>query len=131
MKKDKEPNLSRNPQMPIGINLSPQDLVSDVSSQEEALAKVSVLLADETRKKMISELPDEEQVKNVAVLLAIAKKYNVPFINDVIDNYLLLQISQKRKGRKEIVDMIKGNSDRVSEGLRGKLRRLLPMGGYD
>jgi len=113
-KQEVEPNIS--------LSLPATDFLGDISTSEEALGKIMALLADETKKFMITDLEPDEIV-SLSGLLAVASKYNINILRDFIYYLMLLRISKGRKGREEII-RLGGARMEAQENLRQRLGKL-------
>lgn len=112
--------------MPIpAVNV---DLDSDESmSIDEALARVAMILAKTENKKILSEVTDYE-IRLISALFTIAKKSKNDLILDFLENFLLLRVSHKRKGRDELLKIAQS----AREGSDSKMNRLRQLftGGF-
>jgi hypothetical protein len=106
----------------ISLSLPAADFIGDISTSEEALGKIMALLADESKKFMITELEPDEIVY-LAGLLAVAEKYNIKMLRDFIYYLMLLRISKNRKGREEIINL-GGARMAAQESLKQRLGRM-------
>jgi hypothetical protein len=113
-KQDVEPNIS--------LSLPANDFLGDISTSEEALGKIMGLLADETKKFMITDLEPDEIIY-LSGLLAVAEKYEITMLRDFIYYLMLLRISKSRKGREEIIKLGGARMD-AQENLRSRLGKL-------
>jgi hypothetical protein len=69
--------------------------------------------------KVITRLKDE-QVPLLAKLYMYAETFNIPFIQNLADNILQLQISIRGLGRKELVNIVRESTPQeVKRGLFG------------
>lgn len=84
--------------------LNEAELLTDVSTTEEAMGKIIALLANEDKYKLITDIQYDE-ISTIAGLLAIADTYDIVLLKNYLKNFLLLRISNRRQGRKEIVEM--------------------------
>jgi len=84
--------------------LNEAELLTDVSTTEEAMGKIIALLANEDKYKLITDIQYDE-ISTIAGLLAIADTYDITLLKNYLKNFLLLRISNRRQGRKEIVEM--------------------------
>lgn len=100
----------------------PTDLLSDISTSEEAYGKLMALLADETKRNMISDLTGQEII-HVAALAAVADQYDIKLLKEYLKNFLLLRISKDRQGRKEIAALA-GQKIQEAQNLRQKFAGL-------
>lgn len=98
--------------------------MSDITSTEEAIAKVTQLLANEDKRSMISRVNDAE-IKACATELVLSEVFGDKVSKEYVKNFLLLRISQGGEGRKEIIDVTKGYQQRVQESLRNKFMRFV------
>jgi len=101
--------------------LQDAEMLSDVSTTEEAMGKIIALLANEDKYKLITDV-EQNEISNIAGLLAIADTYDITLLKNYLKNYLLLRISKKRLGRKEIVEM--GIAKMQSASQAGLLNRV-------
>jgi len=101
--------------------LQDAEMLSDVSTTEEAMGKIIALLANEDKYKLITDV-EHNEISNIAGLLAIADTYDITLLKNYLKNYLLLRISKKRLGRKEIVEM--GIAKMQSSSQAGLLNRV-------
>jgi len=113
-KTEPEPNIS--------LSLPASDFLGDISTSEEALGKIMGLLADESKKFMITDL-DPDEVIHLAGLLSVAEKYNITILRNFIYYLMLLRISKGRKGREEII-RLGGARMEQQENLRSRLGKL-------
>ena len=113
-KHELEPNIS--------LSLPATDFLGDISTSEEALGKIMGLLADESKKFMITDL-DPDEVIHLAGLLSVAEKYNITILRNFIYYLMLLRISKNRKGREEIIKL-GGARMEQQENLRQRLGKL-------
>jgi len=113
-KVEAEPNIS--------LSLPASDFLGDISTSEEALGKIMGLLADESKKFMITDL-DPDEIIHLAGLLSVAEKYNITILRNFIYYLMLLRISKNRKGREEII-RLGGARMEQQENLRQRLGKL-------
>lgn len=113
----------KTPQANLALAVTPQDLLSDISTSEEALGKIMALLADETKRNMISDLAPDE-VSTVAGLLAVADQYKIELLRKYLNYFMLLRISKNRKGRQEIIEL-GGARMQAQAGWRARLGGML------
>ena len=70
--------------------------------------------------KVITRLKDD-QVPQMSKLYMFAETFNVPFIKNLADNILQLQISIRGLGRKELVNIVRESTPtEVKRGLFGR-----------
>lgn len=99
-----EENISE--QLENGSN----DLVSLIAISE---------LTNLNKLKVITRLKDE-QIPLLTKLYMFAETFNVPFVKNMADNILQLQISIRGLGRKELVNIVRESSPpEVKRGLFG------------
>src|SRR5690554_5226566 len=86
------------------------DLVSLIAISE---------LTNLNKLKVITRLKDE-QVPLLSKLYMFAETFNIPFIKNLADNILQLQISIRGLGRKELVNIVRESTPQeVKRGLFG------------
>jgi hypothetical protein len=101
-----------------------------ITTREEALSKVAILLADPERRKMMSEI-NKKQVIRLAKLLAVSEglKAGYPEVSSTLDRFvnefLELMISNKRLGRKEILKIAASLNYDLQQ--RGMMSRMNPL----
>lgn len=88
----------------VAKEIDESDLSGDASTTEEAMGKLIALLSNENKFRVITELTKDEE-SAIAGLLALAETYDIPLLKNYIKNLLLLRVSRKREGRKEIIQM--------------------------
>ena len=71
---------------------------------DEALAKVSMLLAKTENPKVLSEV-SENEIKYCSALFSVAEKMKDEMQLDFLKNFLLLRVSKARKGRQELLQI--------------------------
>ena len=63
----------------------------------------------------------EQEVRVLTTLKTIADEYDVKSLNTLINNYMLLKVSFKRQGRKEIIQVArpeKSSEEKMRKGLK-------------
>lgn len=96
---------------------------SEVTSPEEAQAKICMILAKTENPEILSDLNDME-VKILAGLMTVGDMTNNQILNKFIKNFLLLRISLDRKGREEIIRV--GTTQKsMEEKLKNSLKQQL------
>jgi hypothetical protein len=100
--------------------------VNQVTTTDEALARVAMILATTKKKKLLTEI-DEAEVVSLACLKVVAAKTKDSMLNDFCDNFMLLRVSKKRQGRKELLEIEKA-SRQMPEQRLGFLRRFFGTG---
>lgn len=103
---------------PVNLNVNLDD--EESLTQEEAFAKIAMLLGNTRSPKILTELDDRE-IKLAAALYAVSEKTGDTTIISFLTNFLLLRVSNKREGRKELLEVAK-SSRSESEGRLGRLR---------
>ena len=91
--------------------MSLSDILGETQGLEEKdvgelIEKIIDKLLDEKNVLQLTDL-SESEIREVAELLAIADTFNVMFIKKYVKYVLLLKISKKRAGRKELLNAIK------------------------
>jgi hypothetical protein len=97
-----------------------EDLSEDEHlTPEEAQARIAMILADTKNPEILSEL-NQEEIAVLASMQTIAEKYNLTLIQDFIQKFLLLRVSHKRQGRKEVIQISQGRKeeDRMKRTLK-------------
>ena len=114
MKKVKEDKLKIDELLEENINEQLENGTSDLVS----LIAISELTNLE-KLKVITRIK-EEQVPILTKLYMYAETFNVPFIRNMADNILQLQISIRGLGRKELVNIVRESTpSEVKRGLFG------------
>lgn len=100
-----------------------EDLLEEFDQSREKTEIVQVLkeLFDQEKINLISSL-DSDEIALVTRLLVIAEMKGLENYKSVIKNYLELQLSKDRKSRTELIDAVKGWSQRF----RGLGQRMMP-----
>jgi flagellar motor switch protein FliG len=109
--------MAKEEKPPVNLNLSIDD--DESITQDEAFAKIAMLLGNTKQPKILSELDDRE-IRLIASLFAVAEKVNDTMILSFLNNFLLLRVSNKRQGRSELLDVAKSSH----EGEASKISRL-------
>lgn len=95
------------------------DIGEDSLTLEESLAKVAMILAKTDSPKVLSEITDQE-IRMAAALFVIAKRTKNEMIDQFLENFLLLRVSHKRKGREELLKIAQS----AKEGSDSRMSRL-------
>ena len=104
---------------PVTINLGSLSDEDSITT-EEAFAKVAMILAKSQNIKLMTELSDY-QLNLCAMLYSIAEKTKNNMLETLLTNYLQLKVSNKRKGRGELLELAKqSRADRESRFTRLK-----------
>src|SRR3972149_1730262 len=99
------------------------DLNADESmTTDEALARVSMLLAKTENPKVLSEV-SENEIRLSASLFAVGEKMEDNMILSFLNNLLLLRVSKMRKGRGELLEIARSVRD-MPESRLNKLKTL-------
>jgi hypothetical protein len=100
-----------------------------VPSTEEALGQ-AVQNLTEIEQEKIKLLSDVElwEINQLALMLTIAERYDMDWLRTYVQNVLKLRVSARRLGRKEIVRMIAGSSEREYAGMRGWIAKRFGRG---
>lgn len=106
------------------INLDESD--ADLSI-DEALAQISLLLARVKDVTVLTDLDDNE-IKDVASLMAVADRMDDDMMKKWIHYFLKLRVSKARKGRIELLEIAKASKEAMDKKLSG-LNQLLGGGG--
>lgn len=89
-------------------------------SREEALAKVSLILANTDKPKILSDI-DIREVGYTSALSTVGEFLDIPMLNTFIhQNFLQLRVSKDRKGRNEILEIAR--EIRIQPEREGSLR---------
>lgn len=102
------------------------DIANDMRdiTTDEALARVSIMLAETKHSKTLSHLSHNE-VLMVAQLFAVAEKTRNKMMALFLENFLLLRVSLERKGRGELLEIAKAGQQR-EESKFSRLRSMIP-----
>lgn len=102
------------------------DLVSQFLENRDKNEMVEILkeLFDNQKLRMITDLTEDE-ISMITRILGIATLKKIPIYDDIINIYLALMLSKKRKSRFEIIDALKG-FNRQKFGLAGMFQRRQP-----
>ena len=93
------------------------DEQEDIISQEEALAKISMILAKTENPESLSDLPPDE-IMDMTIIKTLGTRLESGLMLDMVKNYLLLRVSNKRQGRKEIIQVASsGKHDDEKRGM--------------
>lgn len=76
----------------------------DNLSREEALAKVSLILAKTDNPKILSDISISE-VSLLTALNTIGDMFDFASVSDFSNNFLLFRVSKERQGRKELLEI--------------------------
>jgi len=98
-------------------------------STEEALGQAVQNLTDvdEEKIKLLTDV-NVFEINQIALMLTIAKRYNIGWLKDFVREVLKLRVSANRLGRREIVRMITGMEVREHAGVRGWLAKKFGKG---
>jgi hypothetical protein len=89
----------------------------EIVTQDEALAKIALILARAENKKQLSEVSDYE-TKALASLYAVAQQTDNRMLKIFLDSMLELRVSHKRKGREELMSVAKATRQQDESALR-------------
>jgi len=89
----------------------------EIVTQDEALAKIALILARAENKKQLSELSDYE-AKSFASLYAVSGRTSNTMLKTFLDSMLELRVSLKRKGREELMSVAKATRTEDQSALR-------------
>lgn len=88
---------------------------------EEAIGRISIILAESKNPKALSDLDDSE-IRLISALIAVAEHINDQMVKTFIENLLVLKVSHMRKGRREIIDLARGIRDQQQMGWANRIR---------
>jgi hypothetical protein len=90
---------------------------------EEAIGRISIILAESKNPKALSDLDDSE-IRLISALIAVAESDDVKdqMLQSFISNLLVLKVSHMRKGRREIIDLARGIRDQQQMGWANRVR---------
>lgn len=103
------------------INVEEENLTS-----EEALAKVSMILANTENPRLLSHVSHDE-VALLAPLHTIADMSKITYLQNFITNFLELRVSLERMGRREMLE-IAGGTRHEPEKIKGLRKLFAGMG---
>lgn len=101
------------------IQLPVVDVGDESISVDEALGKVAMYLSKTENPKILSEVNDTE-IRLAAALYSIAERVKDDMLKNFLDNFLYLRVSNKRKGREELLKIAQS----VREMPESRLARL-------
>lgn len=128
-KKKKLAPVREQPKVEFKLDLDEDEALS----AEEALAKVAIILAKTESPKLLSELDDYE-IKLSAALFAASENIKMvdvmeeKMIQNFLLNFLMLRVSHKRQGRRELLEIAKSARDQPEQRF-SKLRNIFGVGG--
>jgi len=99
-------------------NESMDDVFSDIISDENEQLQVAKELFTEEGLKMKTDL-DSREVHGIAKLSFIASEFDIPSLNNWVNEFIKLRVSLKRKGRSEFIQAIKRNHNEMGSGRFG------------
>ena len=91
--------------------------------KEEALAEAIETLSNSDKIMMFSDV-NKREIPYIATLKVIANRYDLEWLDDYIDFDLLLRVSDKRKGRTELVKVIAGIKKGMEERAKSLFQRI-------
>jgi len=76
--------------------------------------------------KMLTEIASNREAYDFGTLTSIAKRYDLGFLTDNINEWLILRVSKGRKREEAIVDVVKSpyEAEREDKRLRQKIKDL-------
>lgn len=95
-------------------------------TRDEAYARAIMILSKASDPKQLTRL-NETEIKLLTSIITIGDYVKSSLINDFAVNFMLLRISQKGEGRKEILEIARQATEETRQV--GKLRQLLSFGG--
>lgn len=101
-------------------------MFEDSGEEKNDLLAAVASIFDETGIEMKSVL-SQRQVVRLAVAKKFANNYNVPVLDDLCDLLMMLKVSQKGTGRRDLRTVLSSKFRRLDESADGerKTRRLL------
>ena len=93
----------------------------EIVTQDEALAKIALILAKAENKKQLSELADYEAA-SFASLYSVAEKTENKMLTSFLNSMLELRVSLKSKGREELMSVAKATRKEDEAAL--KIRKM-------
>ena len=96
---------------------------SEVTTPDEAIAKISMILADSKEVDILSDLTTDE-VAMLSALKTVAVHTKNSLLLTFIENFLRFRISRNRKGREEIIQVARargGDEERARKGFRSMI----------
>ena len=102
MKKQKKEKLERND----FIGNQVDDMIENKESHNDLISLLAISeLLDLKKVKTISRIKND-QVSNISKLYLYGETFDIPFVKNLADNILQLQISINGLGRKELVQLV-------------------------
>lgn len=123
-RKKKEKEQEQKIIQPPPLNIDPSMLqAKEQLSPEQATAIVMQFMGNMDKIAMHTELTDD-RIVNIMAIQSIGDQYDIDLLKSDIPNRLLpLLVSKDRKGRNEIIQLIKAwSSGKASQGLLDRLR---------
>jgi hypothetical protein len=122
IKKKEEPIEEEKPALDEMMMEEPVDIVDEITGAEEIsdFAKVVERLLSSEDIELKTEL-SQNQINAISILTTFAEMYDVISIKKLILTFLKLQVSKKRKSRREIVELMRSKfaeQDEVKDLLR-------------
>jgi len=95
---------------------------SEITTPDEARAKISMILAESKNAKILSDLTDKE-ITLLSALQTIADQTNNKLLSKFILNFLQMRISRNRKGREEIIRVARssGEEEQMKKSFRSMI----------
>jgi hypothetical protein len=93
---------------------------SEVTTPDEAIAKISMILADSKEVDILSDLTSDE-VALLSSLKTVAVHTENTLLSSFVNNFLRFRISRNRKGREEIIQVARargGEEEKMRKGFR-------------
>lgn len=112
------PKLDTNKPVNLQLNVDEDESLS----VDEALARIAMLLGRTQYPKVMTEL-DESEIKLCAALFSVAERTRNTMILSFLENFLLLRVSHKRKGRQELLEIAKSSKE-STENRWSKLKNI-------
>jgi hypothetical protein len=96
-------------------------------SKEEALGKIALHLAETKDNKVLTDL-DSRTINLLSILLGVSEQLNIETYKNICNTYMRLRVSNKRLGRKELLEIARAVREEGEIGKMSRLRRLFGMG---
>ena len=129
-KKKSSPAEDKPKKIPVELNLDMSE--DETLSQEEAFAKIALILGETKNPKLLTELDDYE-IKLASALFAVSENVSMhdvaeeEMIKKFLENFLKLRVSHKRQGRRELLEIAKSARE-IPEQRFSRLRNIFGLG---
>jgi len=95
-------------------------------TKEEALGQIALQLAETTDNKILTDL-DSRMINSLTILMSISEQFDLETYNTICTTLLRLRVSNKRLGRKELLEIARAVREEPERKL-SRLRRFLGLG---